>query len=74
MKQKTILIFICFLTVMHCHALGLTIILILALLFAVGSAKAVPAGWKCGEWFLLALTFLLWIGYFVGTNMGKQWP
>ena len=60
---------------MHCHTLFLTILVILALLFATGLAEAAPAGWKCGERFLLALTFLLWIGYVIGTNetMGKQW-
>ena len=66
--------YICFLTVMHYHTLFLTIIMILALLFAIGLAEATPASWKCGERFLLTLTFLLWIGYFDGTNAGKQWP
>ena len=59
---------------MHYHSLFLTGIVILALLFAVGFVEAALAGWKHGKKFLLTLTFLLWLGYFVGTNVGKQWP
>ena len=72
-NKRLSLFSVCFLTVMYCH-LFLTIIVILALLFAIELAEATPASWECGERFLLQLTFLLWIGYFIGTNMGKQWP
>ena len=58
----------------HCHPLSLAVILILPLLFAIGLAMTTLAGWKCVKRFPLTLTFLLWIGYFVGTNVGKQWP
>ena len=66
MQQKTVLIFNMF---PYCDALSplfLTIIVILAPLLAIGLAEATLAGWKCGERFLLALTFPLWIGCFVG--------
>ena len=59
---------------MYCHTLFLTVIVILALLFVIGLAEATLASWECDERFLLALTFLLWIRCFIGTNMGKQWP
>ena len=73
MQQKTVLIFYMF---PYYDALShlVSIIVILALLFAIGLAEATPTIWKCGERFLLTFTFLLWIGYFIGTNMGKQWP
>ena len=51
---------------MHYCPLCLTVIVILALLLTTGLAKAATASWECGEKFLLALTFLLWIGCFIG--------
>ena len=51
-NKRPSLFSVCFLVVMHCHASFLTIIMILALLFAIGLAEATPAVWKRGERFL----------------------
>ena len=58
-KHTVLIFYIFFLMMMHCLALFLTVLVILALLFTIGLAEATWASYGYSS-------FLLWIGCFVG--------